>query len=647
MTAAHIGRRTAVVLAATAAMLATVLTPANAQSPTAPGKPAITMTVEHGIQSCPDGPGLVFRWPEVDDGGSAIIHYEVRHRTLFPRSAQIEPVEWDYSEYPRQGGNYEFAFLTYGSLPMEGTRVMESVLEFRVRAWNSVGAGPWSETARYPDFHLLYCSFDSGHEDDVGPPTVPLSVSAIPGDGYVTLSWNMPSSDGGSPVTAYEVGYRRAERNGSYYTKATAATSITVVGLVNDVDYEMFVRARNAYGASSWTETLQARPVGSQGSELAAELLELINFLDEVLGLIDGDETPTDPVVGDCPRGEKYSTKSLAWWPSPKTRWQIVATESWKLSDGTRVNRGDPGGKVKYKSGTLFKYGCAWAFDGSKIEDSATVRGDAIVKGNAIVTDDAEIYGRAVIGSAVISGQAEIAGDADVYGEAQVYGNAKLYGNAKVYEQAKVYGNAEVYGNSRVCGNAEIFGNAHVNLSSGDDCKIRGNAKIFGEMQITSEIYDGVQEYTRDAKEIFRDQYTTFYNTLIGCKHGVREAHTDALELASGNYSYLLSVISECDRLESMHKIVKEATPQGWDVVLAAAGFVRWPAQIEVVLNLANLVTDLGTLSLVQRELGEQKGSAAWDMNEELQKAYEQYIQDYKKCSKNFFSSKCLEDVNA
>ena len=631
-------RKTAAVLVATAAILATVLTPAIAQSPTVPGKPTITSIKVVQMVGCS---GVRFEYTSSHDGGSVITGYDIRYRFV---SADGTYHPWDIHEVRGTHLSHdEPMVLGYFATINPGEYVL---IEFNARVWNSVGAGPWSETARYPDFHLLYCSFDSGHEDDVGPPTVPLGVSAIPGDGYVTLSWNAPSSDGGSPVT-YEVGYRRAGRNNSYYTKTTVATSITVVGLVNDVDYEIFVRARNAYGASSWTETLQARPVGSQGSELAAELLELVNFLDELLGQTGGDETPTESEGGDCPRGEKYSTKSLGRQIFPKVQWQVVATESWTLSDGTRVNRGLPGGKVKYKSGTLFKSGCAWAFAGSRIEDSATVRGDAIVKGNAIVTDDAEIYGSAVIGSAVISGQAEIAGDADVYGEAQVYGNAKLYGNAKVYEQAKVYGNAEVYGNSRVCGNAEIFGNAHVNLSSGDDCKIRGNAKIFGEMQITSEIYDGVQEYTRDAKEIFRDQYTTFYNTLIGCKHGVREAHTDALELASGNYSYLLSVISECDRLESMHKIVKEATPQGWDVVLAAAGFVRWPAQIEVVLNLANLVTDLGTLSLVQRELGEQKGSAAWDMNEELQKAYEQYIQDYKKCSKNFFSSKCLEDVNA
>ena len=267
--------------------------------------------------------------------------------------------------------------------------------------------------------------------------------------------------------------------------------------------------------------------------------------------------------------------------------------------------------------------------------------------GNAEVSDDAKVYDYAkVYGSAEVSDDAKVYDYAKVYGSAEVYDYAKVYDYAEVYENAEVYGNAEVLGKSRVCGEAEVFGNARVKYSSdgGGDCQIRGDAVIFDEMEITSEIYDGVQEYTRDAKKIFRDQYTTFYNALRECKHGVREAHTDALELASGNYSFLLSVISECDRLESIRKIVKDATPQGWDFVLAAAGFLRWPAQIEVVLNLANLVTDLRTLALIQDELGKKEGSAAWDMNEELEKAYEQYIQDYKKCSENFFSSECLED---
>ena len=718
MNAGHKGRRTAAVLAATAAVLATVLTPANAQSPTAPGKPAITyMKVEHPRPDCAQ---LVFKWSEPDDGGSAIIGYDVRVTVRPVHPGGTEVVEW---RYPGQSPPYsrlnkhgftDRRFATTREADIPETPVL--LLEFGVRAWNSVGAGPWLDTARYEDFHLVTCAPASGDEGDVGPPTVPLSVSAIPGDGYVTLSWNRPASDGGSPVTAYEVGYRRAGRTRSYYTRTTAATSIKITGLVNEADYELFVRARNIQGASSWTETLVARPVGSEGSEIAAELIELVNFLDELLGQVDQDETPVEPVAEDCPRGTKYNTESRGWVFS-KTRYRIVASESWTLSDGTRINRGDAGGEIKYDSLSLSQHGCSWVFPGSKIQDSAQVRNDAIVKGNAIVTDMARVFGSAqvdgdarvskdarVYGNATVSGNAkvygkdadryarvygyarvyrnaevydearvygrddkifarvygdakiydaaEVHGDARVYGNARVHDNAKLYGsvrrhddpetyvevydtaevfgNAEVYEQAKVYENARVYGNSRVCGKAEIFGNAHVSLSSGDDdCKIRGNARIFGEMQITSGVYDGSQEFKRDAERIFQDQYDKYYSELEECDvydsvNDLSIIHKDALAITKGKPDDVTSAVrSACSHVERLISIGRVAAPSGWDFILEVAGTFSWPARIGIVLDLATLVNAVDTLDDLRREFGRPKVDGAVELNDKLWEAYQ------------------------
>ena len=145
---------------------------------------------------------------------------------------------------------------------------------------------------------------------------------------------------------------------------------------------------------------------------------------------------------------------------------------------------------------------------------------------------------------------------------------AKQNCTVTVYEQAKVYGNAEVYGNSRVCGEAEIFGNAHVNLSSGDDCKIRGNAKIFGEMEITSGVYDGDREYTRDAK-IFKEMYDGFYEDFkTECDLDDRDAREWALELVQGNGAWLPQVLKSCSNIKG--KIIQTVMPQ------AGISFLRW-----------------------------------------------------------------------
>ena len=311
--------------------------------------------------------GVRFEYTSSHDGGSVITGYDIRYRFV---SADGTYHPWDIHEVRGTHLSHdEPMVLGYFATINPGEYVL---IEFSARVWNSVGAGPWSDTATYEDFDLLICERDAGNGDDVGSRTIPLGVSAIPGDGFVTLSWNAPSSDGGSPITTYEVGYRRAGQNNSYYTKTTSATSIKITGLVNDVDYEMFVRARNAYGASSWTETLQARPVGSQGSELAAELLELINFLDEVLGLIDGDETPTvtkRPLIrssGTVHEAKSTRQNRLHGGHPRRRAWQIVATESWKLRMAHESIAATPVGKSSIRAVPCSSMGVLGRSDGSR-----------------------------------------------------------------------------------------------------------------------------------------------------------------------------------------------------------------------------------------------------------------------------------------
>ena len=77
-------------------------------------------------------------------------------------------------------------------------------------------------------------------------PQPPVSVSGVPGNGQVSVSWAAPGDDGGSPVLDYTV---TAIPGGASCT--TAGTSCVVPGLANGNSYTFTVTARNAIGVSA------------------------------------------------------------------------------------------------------------------------------------------------------------------------------------------------------------------------------------------------------------------------------------------------------------------------------------------------------------------------------------------------------------
>jgi hypothetical protein len=84
-----------------------------------------------------------------------------------------------------------------------------------------------------------------------GPPTITRSATA--GDQTVTVSWTAPVSDGGSPLTGYVItpyiGYWQLP-SVSYQSRATTQT---VGGLTNGVEYRFRVQAVNAVGTSGYS----------------------------------------------------------------------------------------------------------------------------------------------------------------------------------------------------------------------------------------------------------------------------------------------------------------------------------------------------------------------------------------------------------
>jgi hypothetical protein len=108
----------------------------------------------------------------------------------------------------------------------------------------------------------------------VTPSTIPAdasAVSAAAGDRSVTVSWEPPTDDGGSPVTGYQV--QRAP-DGPWQTLSADARSTTFSDLTNGTSYRFEVRAVNANGAGPSTAapavTPSTIPAGASAVSAAA-----------------------------------------------------------------------------------------------------------------------------------------------------------------------------------------------------------------------------------------------------------------------------------------------------------------------------------------------------------------------------------------
>lgn len=82
-------------------------------------------------------------------------------------------------------------------------------------------------------------------QDEETTPSAPLNFTAVAGDAVVTLSWDPPLDDGGTPVTGYEV----SKDAGQSWLDADSDNTHTFSGLTNDTTYTFMVRAVNGVGA--------------------------------------------------------------------------------------------------------------------------------------------------------------------------------------------------------------------------------------------------------------------------------------------------------------------------------------------------------------------------------------------------------------
>ena len=114
---------------------------------------------------------------------------------------------------------------------------------------------------------------DNDGEGTADVPDIPRDLSATPGDGEMELSWAVPASDGGAPITRYE--YRYAKTADPYPDSWTtvpggsAARQVTVPDLSNGTQYDFEVRAVNEAGGGA-ADQVSATPGHATGEPALA-----------------------------------------------------------------------------------------------------------------------------------------------------------------------------------------------------------------------------------------------------------------------------------------------------------------------------------------------------------------------------------------
>jgi fibronectin type 3 domain-containing protein len=201
---------------------------ASAIPVTTPGAPT-------GLTAKPGNTQVTLSWTApASDGGSPVSGYNVFEGTTadLSRSAPVT--------------NVTGTTVTLPAL-INGTTYF-----FEVAAVNTAGQGPLSTEMRAVP---------------VTVPGAPTGLTATRGNTQVTLSWAAPASDGGSPVTGYDlyVG-TTADLSGNAPVAKVTGTVITVTNLINGTRYYFGVTAVNPVGEGPPSNEVSAVPLTVPGA---------------------------------------------------------------------------------------------------------------------------------------------------------------------------------------------------------------------------------------------------------------------------------------------------------------------------------------------------------------------------------------------
>ena len=185
-------------------------------------------TMPTGVSVATDDQNITLTWSEPDAG--RVAGYHVSYGAASSEERQT---------VSRSAG--ETAFIHTDSA--EGT-----AYQYRVRAHNQAGNGPWSEPVQAT--RLLV-------------PAAPSGVTAAASAGSILVSWTPPD---GSIVATYEIEYGVSGSTVRETASVTGAETLFIhTNSLGDTEYQYRVRTVNAAGASGWTEPATAMRIVPPG----------------------------------------------------------------------------------------------------------------------------------------------------------------------------------------------------------------------------------------------------------------------------------------------------------------------------------------------------------------------------------------------
>ncbi len=245
----------------------------------------LALTMGSGSLSVPGAPSLsamagngsvTLNWNVPTDGGPAVTSYDV-YRGTSP-------------------GAETLLGSTTATTDTDSSASNGTTYYYEVSALNAVGQGPLStEVAASP----------------APPETVPAapSLSGTAGNNSVSLSWSV-SSNGGSPITFYDV-YRGTSPGSESLFGSTTATTYTDPSAINGTTYYYEVSATNGVGQGPVSPAVTVTPLGSgqapaisSPSSTTAKVRRVFSFTVTAVG----SPSPTFSESGALPAGVHFNT---------------------------------------------------------------------------------------------------------------------------------------------------------------------------------------------------------------------------------------------------------------------------------------------------------------------------------------------------
>ncbi len=194
---------------------------ANAIPATVPGKPT-------NLSAIGSDCNIVLNWfPPLDNGGFPVTNYSIYRGSTPGGETHLIDIGnvLSYVDIGLLNGQTYFYF---------------------IGAKNAIGEGPKS---------------DEVNATPATTPTEPMNLIAIPGDGQVTLTWNVPTSNGGFRIINYSIFRGETSVNKNLLITIGNTTIYYDMGLVNGQTYFYQVSALNIIGEGPKSEEANATPV--------------------------------------------------------------------------------------------------------------------------------------------------------------------------------------------------------------------------------------------------------------------------------------------------------------------------------------------------------------------------------------------------